>query len=304
MEAYATAPQSRSLDSVSAAMSELVTVVDPSGTSIDIATLSAEQQAAIRQAWLDMQQKQIAQKIQADSRLAAYVDAFNETMGDENGARSIDRDLPAKLAALKTRYAERLAELPATPAPRGIDINTLFANYQWGRVLVHPNKDVIGHAAIMAGDQSAYIQYNSETRATVSSWGMDFQVKKNGGSWAAWDGVQKEPAWIWTEYYADHNLYQVHYNLLVTPSVWSWTWYWETRPTSATENISAKDYARAQEKKPYNYFLPSKLSTDAFYCSSLVWRSWYQVHTNLDLCPLPWIAPADIALDDNVTKIY
>ncbi|MCD6463620.1 MAG: hypothetical protein J7L52_08050 [Thermotogae bacterium] len=96
-----------------------------------------------------------------------------------------------------------------------------------------------------------------------------------------------------------------------------WSGYWKI--VSNAEASAAAQYAENQRKKPYppdiNIFgkkVPNvaftKLNTDTFYCSSLVWRSWYE--QGIDLDPKWWplnqwfVTPSDIYGDDNtVMKI-
>lgn len=84
-------------------------------------------------------------------------------------------------------------------------------------------------------------------------------------------------------------------------------WFGSWTDTSNTEAANGERYAEAQRGKPYPEPVESvswtKLNTGTFYCSSLVWRSWYE--QGIDLDPKWWplnqfyVTPADIYGDDN-----
>ena len=67
----------------------------------------------------------------------------------------------------------------------------------------------------------------------------------------------------------------------------------------------AADYAYSQIGKPYNWNFFDRETTDSFYCSQLVWRS-YLDGCNINLCPGAWnfVSPSDILYSDRLNIMY
>jgi len=79
-----------------------------------------------------------------------------------------------------------------------------------------------------------------------------------------------------------------------------WEWFNSRTvfiPASAQEAQTAVAYARSQIGKPFNWGFLNKFNTEAYYCSSLVWRAWYSVNPKYDLDQGvldTWVAPWDV----------
>lgn len=68
---------------------------------------------------------------------------------------------------------------------------------------------------------------------------------------------------------------------------------------------SAVNYAIAQIGDPYNYIFNLIWIESRFYCSQLVWRSWYEQGFDLDgLYPVNIVAPIDLTYADDTTIVY
>ncbi|KLO22535.1 MULTISPECIES: hypothetical protein [unclassified Marinitoga] len=86
--------------------------------------------------------------------------------------------------------------------------------------------------------------------------------------------------------------------------------YW--KKTSDSEALNAANYAKKQRGKKYpdpvSLVATTKLNTNTFYCSSLVWRSWKEQEIDLD--PKWWplnqlyVSPDDIYSDDNTVMKF
>ncbi|MBM7559014.1 hypothetical protein [Marinitoga litoralis] len=86
--------------------------------------------------------------------------------------------------------------------------------------------------------------------------------------------------------------------------------YW--KKTSDLEASNAVNYAKKQRGKKYpdpvSLVATTKLNTNTFYCSSLVWRSWKE--QGIDLDPKWWplnqlyVSPDDIYSDDNTVMKF
>ena len=65
-----------------------------------------------------------------------------------------------------------------------------------------------------------------------------------------------------------------------------------------------RDWAETQIGKPYNWNYFDRKTTDSFYCSQLVWRS-YLDSLNINLCPgaVSYVSPADI-LNSSKLDVY
>lgn len=75
---------------------------------------------------------------------------------------------------------------------------------------------------------------------------------------------------------------------------------------SLSDYTTAANYAIQQVGKPYNWNFFNKTTTDAFYCSQLVWLSWLEVGINTETGSPPngIIAPADLVNSSNTYIVY
>lgn len=75
--------------------------------------------------------------------------------------------------------------------------------------------------------------------------------------------------------------------------------YWV--PDYWPAGYNATIYALFQQEKPYNYNIGYKEDTTKFYCSSLVWRSYYTFGVDIDSNGGGEVLPDDIPSGTGVT---
>ncbi|MCT6926031.1 YiiX/YebB-like N1pC/P60 family cysteine hydrolase [Metasolibacillus sp.] len=73
----------------------------------------------------------------------------------------------------------------------------------------------------------------------------------------------------------------------------------------ATQYGTAAKYAEQQIGKPYNWVFTNKSTTNSFYCSQLVWKSWLDAGINVETGSVPnaVISPADLVNSSNTFLI-
>lgn len=155
----------------------------------------------------------------------------------------------------------------------------------------------VGHSTIFTAPVwNDSFAIDSNQQVCTSSWGV-------ASSFSTKLGVQYEPLTYWINTPGEIHL------LAIGSSVWVWDWFnshWSyTGDATYPERKQAADFAVAQLNKPYNWLFANKWNTDAYYCSSLVWRAWFNVNSKYDLSPAsPICAPMDIYNSLNKRFVY
>ena len=72
---------------------------------------------------------------------------------------------------------------------------------------------------------------------------------------------------------------------------------------TASQKQSAVNNAKYELYDPYNYSFYEKTRTDAFYCSQLVWRAWYDLGVELDYNGGTAVWPIDLTKGSKVKAI-
>lgn len=175
------------------------------------------------------------------------------------------------------------------------------------------NAQYAGHAAIMI-----YKEWNSNwdndylSKISVSAWG------KGGPSWKDKedDKVQKEPLGYWIG--KEHGCPAEVTIVQMRRKRWVWNWlksgirFYNASTDDTTEAVNnaigwiGRDYGYASlilgisgsviiDPTLYTTAMCFKNSEKQFYCSQLVWRSWYKVSSEFDINPIkPVILPEDL----------
>lgn len=80
--------------------------------------------------------------------------------------------------------------------------------------------------------------------------------------------------------------------------------FWlRAKRASSSLNTGAVNYASNQVGKPYNMNFFDKERTDSFYCSQLVWQSWFAVGIDIDSNGGGVVSPSDIVNSDNLYMV-
>lgn len=80
--------------------------------------------------------------------------------------------------------------------------------------------------------------------------------------------------------------------------------FWlRAKKASAALNTAAVNYASNQVGKPYNINFLDKERTDCFYCSQLVWQSWFTVGIDIDSNGGSIVSPVDIVNSENLYMV-
>jgi len=303
-------------------------VVDMDGNPISFVSFSEDEKEVFLKAWVEDQAEGIAENMDGDSgaleelrsqndALEAAVDSASRSSGADGFSDFLNEYRSIYLAENARRIeSARSARDSRVSSSRSIDslnpasVATLKSVYARGRVLI--NTDSSSSSGIYLGHAGMFSE---------PTWGVNWGIDGNGtvdisiSSWAedyAWwagktDGVQKEPlgAWASTDNKAPDSVkvYKVGNK--------SWyvdlTGYHSSFSTASTSRCAdAVGQAEDELGDPYEYILANKWSTSSFYCSSIVWRAWYDVDSKYDLDSNwwdTWVSPADIANCEDVKRV-
>ncbi len=308
-------------------------IQDINGNKILFTNFSDKEREIFLELWEEKQAEILANKMGDDPISILSMKGKNDAM--EAGMNSQNRD-SFSYEKFASKYNEvikdsnkRLEDFirkqreNKDPSSRDIydlnpdSITTLKNNFEKGYVLVGNDIDslgysTIGHAAIITENGANIDWSNAMALITTSSWAgfgaSDGASSSNGAYWpGSTSGVQREPLSVWTS--TDTRSPTIVQIGKAGNLTWVFSWfnlYPVFNAASASERESAASNAISYIGKPYNYFLANKWWIDAFYCSSLVWRSWYNVSTDYDLDDGifdVWVAPLDIIIADDVNKI-
>lgn len=297
-----------------------VEIYDDSGNVILFDELSYEQKCDFYKIWRNDGIKELEKKLISDDSfkdmLAIETQAFNMTI--ESSERSIFK---VSLDNFVNQYEKNLERLQKNniSASRGSSkectsisdgnlveksLDTFEANYKQGRILINTcsrqetSFGYIGHSSMMSEKElNENWRENKNNRATITSFPNDKGTRWDGMT----DGVQKEPIGYWCGDNAAQNV-----SILDVRSK-KWKWF-KTYYTNASDEDHKKavEYAEKQIGKPYNknLVLFGMWSTNSFYCSSLVYKSWYEVNSKYDLkTNIMWVAPSDLYASDRTYLI-
>ena len=174
-----------------------------------------------------------------------------------------------------------------------------------------------GHAAIWVQDGDPE-RYNWRSHVAMSSWNdpWNFSYEEAPHELKYEVGYDFRQFWSGKLVPKDGVIYGMNVRKWISTGWW-WSGYWKI--VSNAEANAAAQYAENQRKKPYppdinilGIIVPNvattKLNTNTFYCSSLVWRSWYEQGIDLDSKRWPlnlwFITPSDIYGDNNVVMKF
>ena len=298
----------------------MLEIEDEDGNPILFEDMSDAEKVAFYSYWQEQTVQELTEKFEDDADLAKMISlenaAFAETM-EESGRSAIKSGDYGKFAK---KYEKNLANFieqeckadgnRAAAHASEITKDCLVAtsveifknNYKKGNILICKDtssssaSSFIGHASMMYADGwNPEWEKNGLARTTVTSSPIAKSAQWDGKI----DGVQYEPLGYWAGN-SDGSAAKVSIQE-IKGKKWVWNWfksgYRYYKPTDSERN-SAVNYAENQLGKEYHWFFLNKWYTKEFYCSQLVWRSWYEVDHNYDssLGPLIlFVSPGDIA---------
>ncbi|GAB6091503.1 hypothetical protein JCM12856_30970 [Spirochaeta dissipatitropha] len=313
-----TARSAGSADEVQDRLFDAEPIVDTDGNPVDFYALTPEEQNIFISVWAEATVEDLRAKHDTVPGLAEHTAVNNDSMEAalERSARSADvsyadferffveemeqrsDELARRLDAVQDRTVHR-ATADQRRARQLRIRNGIINNYRKGRVLTtisdgsssSSSSSVVaigGHASIMSRN-SISNSISDSANIAVSAWPDN---RWEGLS----DGVQYERFELWLNSDRHGRTVRGVTALRVGERKWVWNWansgYVYTEASTSKHN-SAGNYAIAQIGKPFNWIIPNKWTTDAFYCSQLVWRAWQQQGYNLSPSS-PWASPVSI----------
>ena len=192
-----------------------------------------------------------------------------------------DWNLLAKKAIVSITPEESDAVSEWSGPPEGSDIIS-FPCQAGGQNNVDFNKAINGDCVVVHDEVNCNTPYGFFRHVGL----FDIGNYNSGDApvWSSWtDGV-----WV-------HTIKEVHeYDLAVILRV----------DTANETRTAAVNYARQQARKPYNYNWLDKYRQDKFYCSQLVWASYYWT-ANIDLDSNGGLAvsPDNLFWDNNAYSV-
>lgn len=219
------------------------------------------------------------------------VETFGEKLFSKFEARN-------KNAVLSVRKADS-EELPSLSEEYNrVSLGYLKSNYKKGRMVICKDtssssaSSYIGHSSMMK-DYS--LPSNIYEKPMYKSMITSYPLEKNMKWPDKTDGVQYEPTvyWVSTQLGANNvSIVEAQRKVTVVGSNGKNSTQYEV--ASEADANSAVNYAENQLNKPYDWQLWWKYDTTEFYCSSLLWRAWYETNKDYSFNSGAWITPAAI----------
>ena len=300
-------------------------ITDENDEIISFADLDAESQKKFYEVWKEDFIRELTEKIESDSDLKEMVEleneAFMETASNLNRTAFSEKDLESFFK----QYEKNLKRLidKADTARRASSkksliriedgkliqksVKTFSDNYKKGRILVNKkgsssdSGSYLGHASMMCYDEKKDKWTDDiSAKATITSYPHNTE---RGTTWEGQtDGVQYEPIGYWCGTKGAPSVIILDVGCEVWNKDLVKTWYTATDE----EHNTAVDKADDHLGKPYNWdFVKLKKNkgmwdTDKFYCSSLVFRAWYDTNKKYSLhTNFLYVRPASLVASNN-----
>jgi uncharacterized protein YycO len=291
--------------------------IEKDGKQLTFSDLDDQDKNIFLTEWGKEETRQLQEKIKKDPGVGCHLTVRNEALaeaisnatqtGSMDNFRNFYQD---KLLAKQKKVTSLIAAVKADgsglqPASRagGISnaIEAFRTYYAKGRILYASGSSsitgFIGHISLMteAPAWNYAWESNHDSRIATGAWGDDKYI--HIGYTQKGVGLESLSYWLNEVEQALNDMILI---CQAGNNVWVWNWFnshWEFRLPSAAETDRACAYARSKIGLPFNYNFLWKYGEDSFYCSQLVWRSWYNADHKYDLDASPvdlWVFPNDV----------
>jgi len=297
-------------------------IVDASGEPLRFDDLSADQRTSFFEEWAKHTAELLREKLDEDPRLVPFVQARNEAIEAalSSSSPATAADLERFTTAYRRAHVERMKKLSSQQTTGSLrdksasqTFSKLKSNFRVGRVLssLGPSSSSdgsalgLGHAAVLTegGSWDPRWDTNHSMMISTSAWGID--TEWNDGKYK----VTKEPLGLWLNEYSSTPVDVVSlYKVGTLTFVFDWfNSHYEWSDAPRADRLKARDFARSKLGLPYNFNVLNKWATDSYYCSQLVWASWYETDHKYDIDAIPWdtwVSAADIMNSDKVRRVF
>lgn len=305
-------------------------IEDEEGNKIEFSEFSEEEKNIFFEDWKKDYTEELTKKFVEDTDLAEMVEienqAFKETVESISGNRAIKSQnledffniYEKKLSKIANKVEKNRSSSSSSSSNSSNEITSdclvkssverFKANYEKGNFLVckdsssssGSSSSYIGHSSMMYKDKWE-VDWNTDGlgKATITS-----SPKNKSAQWPGKiDGVQYEPIGYWAGNASGSANSVSIYKPQGTKKIWCvFFTYGKIYKIGAKEREKAVQNATKHLGKEYTYTYMAKWRMDKFYCSQLVWRSWYDVNSVYDLSIgkwIPWVSPLDLACSQN-----
>lgn len=321
---------SRSLDSSENTFNYFneLTIVDKDDNPINFYDLTESEQQIFISIWAETEAENIDDghlsdefaKLELNTQNNAYEASFNESRSNTTFSQYLELYKENFLIeSKKNEEAARTLASKSTAMNRASRLSNLKKYYKYGRVISGGTSSLVnfaGHVSITTGGEGTPAVRWSDTwdnshKFSVSAYGnygSSVESSNRDRFEGAANGVIYEPLGMWLGIGSGAAPSLSYYK--VGDYYWKWDWGntgFKFSEASDSSHRKAAEYAIRQVGKDYNFFVFNKFWTDSFYCSSLVWRSWYQVNTKYDLDFIvtdTWCFPGDVVNSFDTKKLF
>jgi hypothetical protein len=299
-------------------------ITDENDEIISFADLDAKSQKEFYEIWKEDFIGDLTGKLLTDSNLKEIVEieneAFIETASSSSRAVFTERDIESFFKQYEKNFNKLVKNsVAARGASSGNSLiriedgeiipeslKIFSENYKKGRFLVNTNSSdsdisgYLGHTSLMCYDNvEPNWAKDISLKATITSYPLN---TTKGTTWVGQtDGVQYEPVGYWCGTKGAPTV------LILDVYRTVWKWFTKTAYMATDEeHNTAVDKADDHLGKPYNWdFVKLKKDkgmwdTDKFYCSSLVFRAWYDTNKKYSLnTNILYVRPASLVASNN-----
>lgn len=305
---------SRAINSSLPSFIENMEIETATGKSMFVSELPQEEKEMLYKIWLEQSISELAKKLSSDEDLLTLVNientafymtvdnsrsANNSNFSAEKFLKKYQKNLSSITNVYETsRSASQNKEITKDCLVKN-SVDILKANYKKGYILICTDttsssaSSFIGHSSMLAFDswQSVW-EEDGLARMTITSYPKNMNAQWEGKT----NGVQLEPIGLWAGNSGGSANKVKLFSVQKEKFVWKWFKLDSVyTPAPDSDYNSAVEYARAQIGKPYNLSFIKDVDS-AFYCSSLIYKSWRRMSSEYDMSyPVFWVSPADIA---------
>lgn len=296
-------------------------IFDEAGNNIQYADLSTVDKKSLQLYWKQEYINQLKEKIENDEEFARLIKIENETFEEtvnEASRAIIPLSFEQFAKKLFSKYEKKIdsgrsasgssKDLPSLSNEYNRQSLEYLSNYyKKGRMVICKDtssssaSSFIGHSSMMKDvelpkDIFSYPAYKS----MITSYPKDKNITWVGKT----DGVQFEPTVYWVNTQQGANSVSIveaqKKQTIIGNDGKKRTEYVVASEKDAEDAVN---YAEEQLGKPYDWQLWWKYDTTEFYCSSLLWRSWYETDKGYSFNSAPWITPGGILSSDKTKTI-
>lgn len=299
-------------------------IEDAEGNKLLFSDMEEKEKEAFFEYWKEQVLNEMTEKISEDSDLAEMLvfenAAIEQALEDTRGSRAIESKDYEMFFEIYEKKLQKILKLKKTDTcARGgafftsekilsdselveSSMATLKNIYKQGRLLIcqdsifATNANYLGHISMMSENRwNKSFENDALERITVTATPQNLSAQWEGKT----DGVQMEPIGYWISQVQGCAQTVGAYD--VQSCKWIWNWFkshFEKKLAPQSDCEKAVNYAKSKIGTPYCLNIFNKWDEKNFYCSSLVWRAWYNASKDYDLSLggiITFVSPSDIA---------